>query len=56
MALKNDVSYLKNRWLPKQKKCDTNQNVTEMGMIIQRVYYNLEYINMKYHSCIQWGA
>jgi hypothetical protein len=30
--------------------------VTEMGMIIQRVYYNLEYINMKYNSCIQWGA
>jgi hypothetical protein len=52
MALKNDVSYLKTDDYQKQM-CNKNQNVTEMGMIIQRVYYNLEYINMKYNSCIQ---
>jgi hypothetical protein len=35
MIQKNGVSY-QNEWLP--KKCDTNKNVTKMGVIIKGVY------------------
>ncbi len=34
---KIDVSY-QNGWLPKKKKCDTNKNMTKMGVIIKGVY------------------
>jgi hypothetical protein len=34
---KNGVSY-QNKWLPKTFVCDTNKNVTKMGVIIKVVY------------------
>ncbi len=37
MTIKNDVSYKMDGY---QKMCDTNKNVTKMGMIIKKVYYD----------------
>jgi len=35
VTLKNDIFYKMDDY---QKKCDTNKNVTKIGMIIKRIY------------------
>ncbi len=37
VTIKNDVSYKMDGY---QKMCDTNKNVTKMGMIIKKVYHD----------------
>jgi hypothetical protein len=37
VTIKNDVSYKMDGY---QKMCDTNKNVTKMGLIIKKIYYD----------------